>query len=302
MTSLEDDTIPSQLKDNTIAPQIEDETIPSQLKDNTITLQIEHETIPSQLEDDTVSPQLEAGVSSTTLEVQHLMEDQLQSPSLLRLWRTGAFNLMHSPHEHEEDIDVSYSVYNNPAMYCMPNQTMFNCLIWHTIHIACIKLSNCLQRYIIDFLPLDTIFYKQNNVFSFLIQLTQFIKPGEYGLSKDVDVSLWVESRIFRSKPPIQEVFDFVIVDAKLHAEFDKFKEEETDPDYSLLSVNELLHYWNMNERLTPAEVIIMYGKPHLKLHYTDMDELCQWVYNQRKNKVVYLHLLQSGKLHVFLQ
>ena len=189
-------------------------------------------------------------------------------------------------------------------MYCMPNQTMFNCLIWHTIHsmYQTIKLLATIHANIIDFLPLDTIFYKQNYVFSFLIQLTQFIKPGEYGLSKDVDVSLWVESRMFSSKPPIQEVFDFVIVDAKLHAEFDKFKEEETDPDYSLLSVNELLHYWNMNERLTPAEVIILYGKPHLKLHYTDMDELCQWVYNQRKNKVVYLHVLQSGKLHVFLR
>ena len=81
MTLLEDETIPSQLQDNTIAPQIEDETI------------------HLRLEDDVVSSQLEAGVSFTTLEVQHLIEDQLQSPSLLRLWRTGAFNFMHLPNK-----------------------------------------------------------------------------------------------------------------------------------------------------------------------------------------------------------
>ena len=42
---------------------------------------------------------------------------------------------------------------------------------------------------------------------------------------------LWIESRMFRRKPPIQEVFDFFIANAKLHIEFDKFREEETNPD-----------------------------------------------------------------------
>ena len=64
---------------------------------------MEDETIPPQLEDDTVSPQLEAGVTGccTTLEVQHLIEDQLYSLGLLRPWRTGVFDLMHSQHEYE---------------------------------------------------------------------------------------------------------------------------------------------------------------------------------------------------------
>ena len=164
-------------------------------------------------------------------------------------------------------------------------------------------MDYCLQQYmqllLIFYHALDTIFYKQNNVFSFLIQLTQFIKPGGYGLSKDVDVSLLVESRIFRRKPLIQEVFDFVIADAKLHAEFDKFKEEETDPDYSLLSVNELLHYWNMNERLTPAKVIIMYGKPHFK--QTWMSYASGYITRGRIRYMFFNHNIMSGKLHVFL-
>lgn len=59
-------------------------------------------------------------------------------------------------------------------------------------------------------------------------------------MSKDVDVSLWLESRAFQNKLPLSEVSDFVLVNSTLHAEFDKFKKEETDPDYSVLLLNEL--------------------------------------------------------------
>ena len=50
-----------------------------------------------------------------------------------------------------------------------------------------------------------------------------YLDSGEYGLSKDVDVALWIEARAFRNEPPLQEVFDFVIVNKHLHSEFDLF-------------------------------------------------------------------------------
>ena len=61
---------------------------------------------------------------------------------------------------------------------------------------------------------------------------------------------LWIESRMFRRKPPIQEVFDFFIANAKLHIEFDKFREEETNPDE-----NKVVYRYKF------SSIIIMSGK-----------------------------------------
>ena len=101
-------------------------------------------------------------------------------------------------------------------------------------------------------------------------------------MSKDVDVSLWVESRNFNNEPPLREILDFVIVTRSLHAQFDEFKKKETQFDYSILPLNELLEFWNN----PPLPLVTMYGKPHAKLHYKDMDQLCEWVIDQRKKRV----------------
>ena len=51
---------------------------------------------------------------------------------------------------------------------------------------------------------------------------------GEYCLSKDVDVSLWLDYRASVSEePPLREAWDFVIINGKLHNEFDAFKKAE---------------------------------------------------------------------------
>ena len=105
----------------------------------------------------------------------------------------------------------------------------------------------------------------------------------EYGLSKDVDVALWMESRDFNNDSSLREVFDFVVVNQSLHSEFDDFKRKENLCNYSILSVNELLQHWNTYERKPSHPVLTMYG---LKLHYTEMDELCEWVMNQKDKKV----------------
>ena len=118
--------------------------------------------------------------------------------------------------------------------------------------------------------------------------MRQFLDPGEYGLSKDVDVAQWFEYRNYNkiNEAPLREVFDFVVVNTSLHAEFDEFKRKETHHHYSILLVNELFAYWNTYKRSPPLPVLRVYGKPHLQLHYTEVDDLCEWVIHQRKVKV----------------
>ena len=78
-----------------------------------------------------------------------------------------------------------------------------------------------------------------------MFQVQQYLQSGEYGLSIDTDVSLWLESREFNNKPPLRTVYDFVIVNSSLHSEFDEFKSEMTHREYSILPTNTLLIFWN---------------------------------------------------------
>ena len=121
-----------------------------------------------------------------------------------------------------------------------------------------------------------------------LLQLKEYLSPGEYGLSIDTDVALWIESRTFSKKPPLRELIDFIIVNKSPHDKFDEFKRRETHREYSILSINNLLQHWNSYERNSSSPVIMIYGKPHLKLHYSDVDELCQWVLDQKENEVIF--------------
>ena len=95
-----------------------------------------------------------------------------------------------------------------------------------------------------------------------------FLNPEEYGLSKDVDVAQWIEYRNYNNEASLREVFDFIIVNPALHAEFDDFKRKETHDDYNILKVNELLAYWNTFKRSPSLPVLTVYGTPHLRLHY----------------------------------
>ena len=49
-------------------------------------------------------------------------------------------------------------------------------------------------------------------------------QQGEYALSKNLDVSLWIEYRAYYGKAPLKEVLGghFVIVNEHLHNKFDK--------------------------------------------------------------------------------
>ena len=48
-----------------------------------------------------------------------------------------------------------------------------------------------------------------------------------YPLSKDVDVSMWLDFRKFNKAVPLPDTGDFAIVTSEVHNEFDKFKEKE---------------------------------------------------------------------------
>lgn len=80
----------------------------------------------------------------------------------------------------------------------------------------------------------------------------------------------------------LRQVFDFIIVNSSQHSEFDAFKRQYTHPDYSFLPTNPLLKYWSNVERAKPLPTVLMFGKQYFKLHYTDMDHLCEWVLKTR--------------------
>ena len=59
-----------------------------------------------------------------------------------------------------------------------------------------------------------------------------------------------------------------------------------TDRDCVLLSSNALLDYWNELERSISQSPITVYSQEHHKLHYTEMDQLIEWVMKQREKRV----------------
>ena len=87
---------------------------------------------------------------------------------------------------------------------------------------------------------------------------------------------------------------DFVIVNNEQHSEFDEVKKAMTDHDYVLLSSNALIDYWNEFERSVSQSTITVYGQKHHKLHYTEMDQLIEWVMKQREKwvSIIIIHIL----------
>ena len=60
-------------------------------------------------------------------------------------------------------------------------------------------------------------------------------------MSKDVGTAFWLDSRPFHQQPPVTDVIDFVIVNNKLHAEFDSFKKKGVYPSLRHREVNPLV-------------------------------------------------------------
>ena len=115
------------------------------------------------------------------------------------------------------------------------------------------------------------------------MQLTPYLSSGkEHGLGINVDVALWLDYRNFQNKPPLQVVQDCVIVTNELHDEFDDFNDREAIVDVSVLPFVELLQFWYASQGI-PALPFLKYGKKYIKLTSSQVDNLCWWVVETRK-------------------
>lgn len=109
-------------------------------------------------------------------------------------------------------------------------------------------------------------------------------KPTDYALSKDLDVALWQQFQLFMGKPPLTDAGDFVIVDFKLHDEFDAFKKDHVKLGHSFVPVNELLFYASFQvANLHELQLITKFRKSYYELRSSQMDELVLWVLDMRK-------------------
>ena len=107
----------------------------------------------------------------------------------------------------------------------------------------------------------------------------------DYALSKDLDVALWQQYLLFKGKPPLTDAGDFVIVDSKLHDEFDAFKKEYTKSKHAFVPVNELLYFYaSFHVGDDPKfQVITKFDKDYYELHSSQIDEFILWVLDMRK-------------------
>jgi hypothetical protein len=109
-------------------------------------------------------------------------------------------------------------------------------------------------------------------------------KADEYALSKDVDVAVWLQYRAYNKQPPLRDTGDFVMVNLELHDDFDDFRSKELEPEYSYLEMTELLRHYLKNMPHISPSTMERYGNTYLRVHVSEMDDLCDWVEELREN------------------
>ena len=110
---------------------------------------------------------------------------------------------------------------------------------------------------------------------------------GEYALSKDLNVALWLDYRSFNKEKPLKEVYDgdFVIIDEQLHAQFDEFKQNVVPANHSMVrKLNLIDHYLSTKGKFCVYYCVELYGKLYVMLNSVQMDDFCQWIYDLREN------------------
>ena len=88
---------------------------------------------------------------------------------------------------------------------------------------------------------------------------------------------------------------DFVIITEELHDDFDKFMAALPSCESSYLQLGSLLQHWNWHVQDSPALVTILFENQYVVLHYSEMDELCEWVIKTREeygSKLTWAHIL----------
>ncbi len=99
-------------------------------------------------------------------------------------------------------------------------------------------------------------------------------RTEEYGLSKDVDVSLWLDYRAYHRRPTLRESHGFVIVDPDLHKQYEEFRATNAVSIVSLLPQNELLQIWCKTQKLSSVRIVEKYGGNYIKLFRNGVDQL----------------------------
>lgn len=104
-------------------------------------------------------------------------------------------------------------------------------------------------------------------------------------MSKDLDVALWQDYRVFHGKSALPDAIDFVLVNNLLHDDFDSFKRKEVKPQYSYVQLNELVLYCFVLQfsNLFESSRIMRYGKYYLELQASELDKFISWVYEMRE-------------------
>ena len=76
------------------------------------------------------------------------------------------------------------------------------------------------------------------------------------------------------------DAIDFVIVNSRLHDEFDQFKKAEVQPSYNFLPVVELLLFYCLTKcpHVLDSSQVLKFGRTYIKMDASQVDALVSWV------------------------
>ena len=118
-------------------------------------------------------------------------------------------------------------------------------------------------------------------------QLTSCVKScahDEYAHYINSDIAQWLDSRTYNNQLPLNKACNFVFIIPELQSEFHAFRDKiPCTPDCSLFPLLALLDFWNKNVRPSAGTTTAMYEKQYRKLNVSEVDTLCQWVYDTRE-------------------
>ena len=112
------------------------------------------------------------------------------------------------------------------------------------------------------------------------------LNEGEFALSRDLMVDLWLQSRQYDKMSPLREVCggDFVIFNDGLYESFMEFKKGVTyQNDLRIVEQVKLLSYWIKTCKITSIKEVSLMDKAYCLMSPADLDALCEWVYDTRK-------------------
>ena len=123
--------------------------------------------------------------------------------------------------------------------------------------------------------------------FSILQDISLHLEQREYALSKDIDVALWIDYRLYYGEAPLREVYggDFVIVTEDLNDEFNVFKRKVfsyLDDALRMVRSIDLLNIWIRESNVSVKSLQVLENTYYL-MSPLNLDDYCQWVLDARK-------------------